>query len=104
MPYRAVRFIIQGGCPASVRYTVTMLYFRYSITETDHMALSTADRQRIYRDKISRGEIKRFQFALPLETGIKVDYLCNALQCNKTELFARLILKEWKREGEPVPD
>jgi hypothetical protein len=66
------------------------------------MALSTADRQRAYREKISRGELKRFQFALPLETGIKADYLCDALQCNKTELFARLILKEWVRLGEPV--
>ena len=63
------------------------------------MALSTADRQRAYREKI-----KRFQFALPLETGIKADYLCDALQCNKTELFARLILAEWRRQGEPVPD
>ena len=68
------------------------------------MALSTADRQRIYREKIKRGEIKRFQFALPLETGIKADYLCEALQCNRTELFSRLILAEWKRQGEPVSD
>ncbi len=68
------------------------------------MALSTAERQKAYREKISRGEIKRFQFSLPLETGIKADYLCDALQCNKTELFARLILEEWKRHGEPVPD
>ena len=66
------------------------------------MALSTADRQRAYREKIKRGEIKRFQFALPLEIAIKADYLCEALQCNRTELFARLILAEWKRQGEPV--
>jgi hypothetical protein len=66
------------------------------------MALSTADRQRLYREKIRRGEIKRFQIALPLETGIKAEYLCDALQCNKTELFARLILEEWKRQGEPI--
>ena len=51
---------------------------------------------------IKGGELKRFQFALPLETGIKVDYLCEALQCNRTELFSRLILEEWKRQGEPV--
>ncbi len=67
------------------------------------MALSNANRQRVYREKISRGEIKRFQFSLPLETGIKADYLCESLQCNKTELFARLILEEWRRQGEPVP-
>ena len=36
--------------------------------------------------------------------GIKADYLCDALQCSKTELFARLILAEWKRQGEPVSD
>jgi len=47
------------------------------------MTLSTTDRQRLYREKIKRGELKRFQFALPLEIGIKVDYLCDALQCNK---------------------
>ena len=68
------------------------------------MALSTADRQRAYREKIKRGKLKRFQFALPLETGIKFDYLCDALQCNRTELFSRLILEEWKRQGEPVSD
>jgi hypothetical protein len=84
------------------RYTITVLYFRYSITESGHMALSSADRQRVYREKIRRGEIKRFQFALPLDVGIKADYLCDALQCNKTELFSRLILEEWKRQGEPV--
>ena len=66
------------------------------------MALSSSDRQKAYREKIRRGEIKRFQFSLPLETGIKVDYLCESLQCNKTELFARLILEEWGRQGEPV--
>ena len=68
------------------------------------MALSTADRQRAYQEKIRRGELKRFQFALPLGTGIKVDYLCDALQCNRTDLFSRLILEEWKQQGEPVPD
>ena len=52
--------------------------------------------------KTKRGELKRFQFALPLETGIEVDYLCDALQCNRTELFSRLILEEWKRQGEPL--
>jgi hypothetical protein len=68
------------------------------------MALSTADRQRLYREKIKCGELKRFQFALPLEIGIKVDYLCDALQCNRTELFSRLILEEWERQGEPLRD
>ena len=66
------------------------------------MALSVADRQKAYREKISRGEIKRFQFSLPLETGIKADYLCKSLHCNKTELFARLLMDEWERQGEPV--
>ena len=66
------------------------------------MALSTSDRQNLYRNRISRGELKRFQFALPLESGIKVDYLCASLHCNKTELFSKLILEEWHRQGEPV--
>ena len=55
-----------------------------------------------YCEKIKRGELKRFQFTLPLETGIKVNYLCVVLQCNRTELFSRLILSEWKRQGKPV--
>jgi hypothetical protein len=59
-------------------------------------------RQKAYRDKITRGQLKRFQFAVPLETGVKVDYLCESLQCNKTELFAWLIMGEWKRQGELV--
>ena len=67
------------------------------------MALSTAERQAKYRDKIARGELRRFQFSVPLETGAKVGYLCEALQCNRTELFARLVTEEWKRRGEPGP-
>ncbi len=66
------------------------------------MAKTAAQRQQEYRDSIRRGERKRFQFELPLEIGIKVAYLCESLQCNKTELFARLILEEWERKGEPV--
>ena len=66
------------------------------------MALSSSDRQIAYRNRISRGELKRFQFALPLETGSKVEYLCESLHCNKTELFSRLITEEWHRQGEPV--
>ncbi len=68
------------------------------------MALSSAERQIAYRNKISRGELKRFQFSLPLDVGIKADYLCEALQCNKTELFARLLMEEWQRQGEPVTE
>jgi hypothetical protein len=66
------------------------------------MAASSSDRQIAYRNKISRGELRRFQFALPLATGIKVEYLCDSLQLNKTELFARLITEEWTRQGEPT--
>lgn len=66
------------------------------------MALSNAQRQRKFREQIQTGELKRFQFTLPLETGIKADYLCETLQCNKTELFAKLILAEWERQGSPV--
>jgi len=66
------------------------------------MALTSAERQIVYRNKISRGELKRFQFSLPLDVGVKVDYLCESLQCNKTKLFARLIMEEWKRQGEPL--
>jgi hypothetical protein len=104
LPHRAVGIVLRAVAQSGRRYTVTVtvLFFRYSVTEASHMALSTTDRQRAYREKIRRGELKRFQFALPLETGIKVDYLCDALQCNRTELFSRLILEEWKRQGEPL--
>lgn len=66
------------------------------------MALTNSERQAKYREQIKIGERKRFQFSLPLEVGIKADYLCGALGCNKTELFAKLIRKEWKRQGCPV--
>ena len=58
-----------------------MITWHY-LQQTD--SRSTADRQRAYQKKIRRGELKRFQFALPLEAGIKVEYLCDALQCNRT--------------------
>jgi hypothetical protein len=45
------------------------------------MALSTADRQDRYRNRIARGELRRIQIALPLEVASKMDYLCDALQC-----------------------
>ncbi len=67
------------------------------------MALSNSERQARYRNKIRRGETKRLQIALPLEVGIKVDYLCDSLQCNKTELIGRLIMEEWERQGRPIP-
>ena len=66
------------------------------------MALSNSERQARFRARIKTGERKRFQFSLPLETGIKADYLCKALQCNRTELFARLLMDEWQRQGEPM--
>ena len=61
LPHRAVGIVLQGGCPVSWRYTVTVLYSRYTVTKAGHMALSAADRQRLYREKIKRGELKRFQ-------------------------------------------
>ncbi len=54
------------------------------------------------RDRIRRGELKRLEVVLPLEVGIKVDYLCRALQCTQTELFHRLLIEEWRRQGEPI--
>ena len=65
------------------------------------MALSTSDRQARYRNRIARGELRRIQFSLPLEVASKMDYLCEALQCNKMELFARMIPEEYARQGEP---
>ena len=67
------------------------------------MALSNIERQAKYRQKVRTGETKRLQIVLPLETGIKVDYLCDALGCNKTDLIGRLIAEEWERQGQPVP-
>ena len=68
------------------------------------MAKSGAERQAHYRKKITIGESKRLQFILPLETAIKLDYLVQALQCNKTELLGRIIMEEWARQGEPIPE
>lgn len=66
------------------------------------MALTNTQRQAKYWQQIKSGERKRFQFTLPLDVGIKADYLCAALQCNKTELFSRLLLEE--RQGCPTTD
>jgi hypothetical protein len=66
------------------------------------MALTNSERQAKYREQIQTGERKRFQFTLPLEIGIKADYLCQALGCNKTELFAKLIMDEWALQGSPI--
>lgn len=68
------------------------------------MALTNTERQKKYRQKISTGKTKRLQIVLPLEVGIKVDCLCDSLQCNKTELIGRLLMEEWERQGRPVPD
>ena len=68
------------------------------------MSLSNSERQTKYRHQIQTGERKRFQFTLPLEVGIMVKYLCAALQCNQTELFAKLIMEEWARQGSPMAD
>ena len=60
-------------------------------------------RQATYRKRIRQGELKRFQFSVPLEIGIKADYLTEALGCTKVELFTRLLLEEWERQGQPIP-
>jgi hypothetical protein len=73
--------------------------------------LST-DRTLIHKGKVflfrrNQGRIrevglKRFEIVLPLEVGIKADYLGRALQCTQAELFSRLLIEEWHRQGEPV--
>ncbi len=67
------------------------------------MALTSAERQKKYREQQKVGQLKRFQIVMPLETAKKVDYLADALQCNKTDLFARLVMDEWERQGQPLP-
>ncbi len=67
------------------------------------MALTSAERQKKYREQQKVGKLKRFQIVMPLETAKKVDYLTDALQCNKTDLFARLVMDEWERQGQPLP-
>ncbi len=61
------------------------------------------DRQERYRDKIRKGELVRVQLVLPHETAIKIDYLAEAEGCNKVDLFSRLIMEEWQRQGKPIP-
>lgn len=65
-------------------------------------AKTTTQRQRKYREKLRTGENRRIQLILPLEIAIKVDYLTETLHCNKTKLFADMIMDRWHREGEPV--
>jgi hypothetical protein len=67
------------------------------------MAFTNAERQARYRQNIRIGKTRRLQLVLPQEVGLQVDYLCQALQCNKTELMSRLITEEWTRQGQPIP-
>jgi len=64
--------------------------------------LTNTERQARYRQKIRTGKTKRLQVVLPLQVGMKVDYLCDSLHCNKTESIGRLIMEEWERQGRPV--
>lgn len=68
-------------------------------------SLSTgSERQKRYRAKIRTGERKRVQLVLDQEIGSKLEYLIEALQCNKVELFSRLIEEEWELQGKPIPE
>lgn len=61
------------------------------------MPLSDAERQKRYRERMEAEGVKRYQIMLPQSVAEQVRELTNALNCNKGDLFTRLIEKEYKR-------
>ncbi len=66
-------------------------------------ALTNAERQRRYKARQRRGELRPVAVVLPQEIEAKVRYLIETTGETKTALVARLILEEWLRQGCPIP-
>lgn len=67
------------------------------------MALSNAERQARYRQKVKTGELSRIDAKIPHETAAKLNYLAGHWQCSKAEALGRLLMEAWEREGRPIP-
>jgi hypothetical protein len=67
------------------------------------MALSNAERQARYRQKVKTGELSRIDAKLPHEIAIKLNYLTWHWQCTKAEALGCLLMEAWEREGRPLP-
>ncbi len=66
-------------------------------------AMTSAERQRRYKDRQRRGELRPVAVVLPLEIENKVRYLTATTGETKTALIGRLIVEEWHRQGCPIP-
>lgn len=66
-------------------------------------AMTNAERQRRYKVRQRRGEIRPVAVVLPLEIENKVRYLIETTGETKTALIGRLIMEEWHRQGCPIP-
>ncbi len=55
-----------------------------------------------YQERPRIGELRRVSLVLPLEVYCKLKYITEAE--DKTELLTRLIMEEWHRQGEPIPE
>jgi hypothetical protein len=66
-------------------------------------ALTNAERQRRYKARQRRGELRPVAVVLPLEIENKVRYLIETTGETKTALIGRLIMEEWHRRGCPIP-
>lgn len=61
------------------------------------MVLSPADRQKRYRERMKAEGVKRYQVMLPQSVAEKVTKLTVTLNCNKSELFTRLVEREFEK-------
>ncbi len=61
------------------------------------MALSPADRQKRYRERMNAEGVKRYQVMVPQSVAEKVNRLTVTLNWNKSELFTRLVESEFGR-------
>ncbi len=66
------------------------------------MALSNAERQARFRDKVRAGELARIDAKIPYETAAKLRYLADHWQCTKADALARCLLESWERAGCPI--
>ncbi len=57
-----------------------------------------------YQERLRIGELRRVPLVLPIEVYTKIRYLTETAGCSREELFSRLLIEEWHRQGEPIPE
>jgi len=57
-----------------------------------------------YQERLRIGELRRVSLVLPIEVYCKLKYITQTEGSDRTELLTRLIIEEWHRQGEPIPE